>query len=59
MKSRELMCVTVLTLLASPTAFAGNTWFVNGVNGNDNNDCRSHQHACKTSIAGSSRAGAS
>ena len=48
MKSRKLMCVTVLTLLAAPTAFASNTWFVNGVNGNDNNDCRSRQHACKT-----------
>ena len=48
MKSRKLMCVTVLTLLAAPTAFASKTWFVNGVNGNDNNDCRSRQHACKT-----------
>jgi hypothetical protein len=25
-----------------------NTWYVDGVNGNDNNDCKSWQHACKT-----------
>jgi hypothetical protein len=31
-----------------PTARAGRTWYVDGVNGNDQNDCRSPQTACKT-----------
>jgi hypothetical protein len=30
-----------------PTVLAS-TWYVDGVNGSDNNDCRSRQHACKT-----------
>jgi hypothetical protein len=29
-------------------ALASTSWFVDGVNGNDNNDCQSPQHACKT-----------
>src|SRR5262249_41702018 len=31
-----------------PRALASNTWFVDGVNGNDNNDCKSPQTSCKT-----------
>src|ERR1700680_3492970 len=27
---------------------ASNTWYVDGVNGSDNNNCKSRQHACKT-----------
>jgi hypothetical protein len=49
MKSRKLMCVAVLTLLAAvPAAVASSKWYVDGVNGNDFNDCKSRQHACKT-----------
>jgi hypothetical protein len=33
--------------LASP-AMASTTWYVNGVNGNDKNNCKSPQQACKT-----------
>jgi hypothetical protein len=43
---RLLFLVLFLTLV--PTALAGNTWYVDGVNGNDNNDCKSPQTACKT-----------
>src|SRR5262249_27887392 len=32
----------------TPTALANSKWYVDGVNGNDNNDCKSPQHACKT-----------
>src|SRR5580693_9069400 len=49
MKSRKLICVAVLTLFAAvPTALASSKWYVDGVNGNDHNDCESRQHACKT-----------
>jgi hypothetical protein len=49
MKSRKFMCVAVLTLFAAaPTALASSIWYVDGVNGSDNNDCQSRQHACKT-----------
>lgn len=34
---------------ALPTAaLASNIWYVDGLNGNDNNDCRTRQTACKT-----------
>jgi hypothetical protein len=47
--SRKMICVVALTLFAVvPTAFAASTWYVDGVNGNDNNNCKSPQHACKT-----------
>jgi hypothetical protein len=49
MKSRKFICVAVLTLFAAaPTALASSIWYVDGVNGSDNNDCQSRQHACKT-----------
>jgi hypothetical protein len=37
-----------LFLALLPTALASSKWYVDGVNGNDNNDCKSRQHACKT-----------
>jgi hypothetical protein len=37
-----------LFLALAPTAMASNTWYVDGVNGGDNNNCKSRQHACKT-----------
>jgi hypothetical protein len=36
-----------LFLALTPTAFAS-IWYVDGVNGNDNNDCTTRQTACKT-----------
>ena len=36
-----------ISLALAPAALAS-TWYVDGVNGNDNNDCKSQQHACKT-----------
>jgi hypothetical protein len=49
MKPRELICLAALTLFAflSP-ALASTTWYVNGVTGSNNNDCKSPTTACKT-----------
>ena len=38
----------VFFLALAPAALASATWYVDGVNGNDNNDCESSQTACKT-----------
>jgi hypothetical protein len=43
---RRLPILTLFMTLV-PTVLAS-TWYVDGVNGSDNNDCRSRQHACKT-----------
>jgi hypothetical protein len=49
MKSRQLIYVAALTLFAAvPTAMASSKWYVDGVHGSDNNNCKSRQHACKT-----------
>lgn len=49
MKSRKLASIGALMLFAAvPSALADNTWYVNGVKGNDNNDCKSPEHACQT-----------
>src|SRR5215471_3865646 len=37
-----------LFLALAPAALASNTWYVDGVNGGDSNDCRSSPNACKT-----------
>jgi hypothetical protein len=37
-----------LILFAVPAAFASTTWYVNGVSGNDTNNCMSSTTACKT-----------
>jgi hypothetical protein len=37
-----------LFLALAPTALASSNWYVDGVHGSDNNDCKSRQHACKT-----------
>jgi hypothetical protein len=37
-----------LFLALAPTALARTTWYVDGVNGSDNNNCKSPQTACKT-----------
>jgi hypothetical protein len=43
----SLLLVAVFLALA-PTALANSTWYVDGVNGSDNNNCKSPQTACKT-----------
>jgi hypothetical protein len=40
--------VTVLLFTLATTAFASTTWYVNGVNGSDSNNCKSPATACKT-----------
>jgi hypothetical protein len=37
-----------LFMVLSPTALASTTWYVDGAQGNNNNDCKSSQTACKT-----------
>src|SRR5271169_6269674 len=37
-----------LSLASAPTARAITTWYVDGVNGSDSNNCMSSQTACKT-----------
>ena len=39
---------SVLALTLADAANAATTWYVNGRNGNDSNDCQSAQTACKT-----------
>jgi hypothetical protein len=49
MKSRKLIYVATLALFAAAsTAMASSKWYVDGVHGSDNNNCKSRQHACKT-----------
>ena len=43
----SLMLLAVFLALTS-TALASNTWYVDGVNGSDSNNCKTRQHACKT-----------
>jgi hypothetical protein len=40
--------LTVALFLALAPAALASTWYVDGVNGNDQNDCKSPQTACKT-----------
>jgi hypothetical protein len=54
-ESIQLACVTASSLLLLvlflgfvPTALASSNWYVDGVNGSDDNDCKSPQTACKT-----------
>jgi hypothetical protein len=46
-KLLKLLLVALFLALA-PAALASNTWYVDGVNGNDSNDCMSSATACKT-----------
>lgn len=42
------LLLTALFLVLAPTALASTTWYVNGVTGNDGNNCMSATTACKT-----------
>jgi nitrous oxidase accessory protein NosD len=43
----NLLLVSLFLALA-PTALATSNWYVDGVHGSDNDDCKSRQTACKT-----------
>jgi len=42
------LAVMVLSLALAPAALASNKWYVDGVNGDDGNNCRSWANACGT-----------
>lgn len=42
------LLVIALILALSPAAFASSTWYADGVNGDDANDCKSWTNACGT-----------
>jgi len=42
------LSVIALLLTLAPTSLASNTWYVNGVNGNNSDDCKTPTTACKT-----------
>jgi hypothetical protein len=44
----NVQLLAVFLVLASTAALASSTWYVNGVNGSDSNNCKSPQTACKT-----------
>src|ERR1700730_8152507 len=56
--SSLILVIVALRWLPNPSALASSTWYVNGVNGNDNNNCLSSTTACKTIGQAVSRASA-
>lgn len=50
MAYRHLTIFTLLALCVAlpPVALASTTWYVNGANGNDSNNCQTAETACKT-----------
>jgi hypothetical protein len=42
------LLLVALFLALAPTAVASSTWYVDGVNGSDSNNCKTRLHACKT-----------
>jgi hypothetical protein len=42
------LLLLALFLALAPTALASSTWYVDGVNGSDRNNCKTAQTACKT-----------
>jgi hypothetical protein len=42
------LLLVALSLAVAPTALASTKWYVDGVHGSDNNNCKSPQTACKT-----------
>ena len=45
---RTSLLLMALFLPLAPTALASTTWYVNGSNGSDSNNCMSSQTACRT-----------
>ena len=48
MKYRLMLVLLVLFLAIVPNALASGSWYVDGVHGNDDDDCKSLQPPCKT-----------
>jgi hypothetical protein len=48
MKQKLWPPLLLLALTLSPAALASSTWYVDGVHGSDNNNCKTPQTACKT-----------
>jgi hypothetical protein len=48
MKHKLWLSLLLLALTLCPAALASTTWYVDGVHGSDNNNCKSAQNACKT-----------
>ncbi len=44
----KFLVLALFFLALAPAALASNIWYVDGVNGNDNNDCKTAQTACQT-----------
>jgi hypothetical protein len=45
---KPILPIFLLFMALAPTALASTKWYVNGVNGNDKNNCKAPQTACKT-----------
>ena len=48
MKCKLWPSLLLLAVTLCSAALANTTWYVDGVHGNDNNNCKSPQTACKT-----------
>jgi hypothetical protein len=46
--TKRLLIALSLSLALAPAALASSTWYVDGVNGNDSNDCKSRISSCAT-----------
>jgi hypothetical protein len=47
-RSASSLLSLALFLALAPAALASSTWYVDGVNGSDSNNCKTRLHACKT-----------
>jgi nitrous oxidase accessory protein NosD len=47
---KHTLLIVLLFMALAPAALASSTWYVDGVNGSDSNNCKTHQHACKTIV---------
>jgi hypothetical protein len=47
-RSASSLIFLAFFLVLAPIALASSTWYVDGVNGSNNNSCKTHQTACKT-----------
>lgn len=50
MRSASIVMVVAFFLTLHPATVASSTWYVNGVNGNDRNNCKSPETPCKTIV---------
>jgi hypothetical protein len=45
---KHSLLIVLLFMALTPAALASSAWYVDGVNGSDSNNCKTHLHACKT-----------